>query len=75
MPVQSVPVVLVERISGTSSLPKEPLAEILCTLHNLHFYQQLMAAIRQAIEEDRFEAWAREFLARTGQQKAADGVF
>lgn len=43
---------------------KETLAEMLMTLHNLHFYQDLMRAIRLAIEEDRFEAWRTDFLAR-----------
>jgi len=29
------------------------------TIHNLHYYQSLMASIRAAIETDTFEAFAR----------------
>ncbi|MFA7437756.1 tRNA guanosine(34) transglycosylase Tgt [Castellaniella sp.] len=32
------------------------------TLHNLHFYLQLMAEMRAAIEEGRFETWRTDFL-------------
>ncbi|HET8597665.1 MAG TPA: tRNA guanosine(34) transglycosylase Tgt [Castellaniella sp.] len=32
------------------------------TLHNLHFYLDLMAAMRAAIEQDRFESWREAFL-------------
>jgi tRNA-guanine family transglycosylase len=35
----------------------------LLSLHNLHFYGQLTQAARQAIEEGRYEAWARVALA------------
>ncbi|MFW5829568.1 MAG: tRNA guanosine(34) transglycosylase Tgt [Planctomycetota bacterium] len=42
----------------------ETLGETLLTLHNLHFYQDLMRAMRQAIEEQRFQAWSAEFLRR-----------
>jgi queuine tRNA-ribosyltransferase len=31
------------------------------TLHNLHYYLSLMAEIREAIEQGRFEAWRDEF--------------
>ena len=44
----------------------ETLGEMLATLHNLTFYQDLMAAMRQAIEADRFAAWSAEFAARRG---------
>ena len=37
---------------------KEILGSRLNTLHNLHFYQQLMRSIRQALEEGTFEAFA-----------------
>ena len=30
------------------------------TIHNLHFYQELMRRIREAIEGDRYQAFARE---------------
>lgn len=42
----------------------EQLAGRLATIHSLAFYQQWMAAIREAIAEDRFEAFAREARAR-----------
>ncbi len=34
----------------------------LMTLHNLHFYLQLMARTRTAIEEHRFGEWRRDFV-------------
>ena len=42
----------------------ETLGETLMTIHNLHFYQDLMRAMRLAIEEDRFDAWVKAFHAR-----------
>jgi queuine tRNA-ribosyltransferase len=42
----------------------EILSSMLNTQHNLHYYQGLMAAMRQAIEEDRFGAFRRDFYAR-----------
>ncbi len=42
----------------------EALGETLLTLHNLHFYQDLMRAMRTAIEQDRFAAWAADFRLR-----------
>ena len=39
---------------------KEMLAMRLCVLHNLYFYNELMARIRTAIEEDRFEEFRQE---------------
>jgi len=42
----------------------EALGETLLTLHNLQFYQDLMAAMRRAIELQRFNAWSAEFLQR-----------
>jgi queuine tRNA-ribosyltransferase len=36
----------------------EILGMVLCTVHNVHFYQELMRRIRLAIEERRFEQWA-----------------
>jgi queuine tRNA-ribosyltransferase len=32
----------------------------LATIHNLHFYLQLMRTARQKIAENTFEEWARE---------------
>ncbi|MEM9253798.1 MAG: tRNA guanosine(34) transglycosylase Tgt [Pseudomonadota bacterium] len=42
----------------------EILGAQLCTLHNLHFYQQHMASIRESIEAGRFEDYASEFVAQ-----------
>ncbi|WP_370339096.1 tRNA guanosine(34) transglycosylase Tgt [Parvularcula marina] len=44
----------------------EYLAATLLSWHNLAFYQELMARMRTAIEEDRFAAFAAEFRARYG---------
>ena len=33
----------------------------LCVLHNLYFYNQLMARIRQALDEGRFEDFRRQY--------------
>jgi len=41
---------------------KEGLAAILVSIHNLRFYQRLMAAIRRAIEKGEFAQFKREFL-------------
>jgi queuine tRNA-ribosyltransferase len=42
---------------------KEMLAMRLCVLHNLHFYNQLMADIRQAISDNHFESFKAVCLA------------
>ncbi|MEQ9408401.1 MAG: tRNA guanosine(34) transglycosylase Tgt [Fuerstiella sp.] len=42
----------------------EPLFGTLATLHNLHFYQDLMRAMRTAIERDTFAHWSLQFLNR-----------
>jgi len=42
----------------------EILGPVLCTLHNLSFYQTLMAEIRQAIQNRAFEEYQASFLAR-----------
>jgi queuine tRNA-ribosyltransferase len=42
----------------------EILGSQLNTTHNLRFYQKLMADIRQAIEQDRFADFSKEFLQR-----------
>ena len=39
----------------------EMLGPILASLHNLTFYQRLMAKIRQAIKTDEFADWAKRF--------------
>jgi len=45
----------------------EMLGARLNTIHNLHYYQSLMAAIRAAIEADEFAEFARNWLAREEQ--------
>ena len=40
------------------------LALRLCVLHNLYFYNELMSQIRQAIDENRFEAFRAEYSQR-----------
>ncbi len=45
---------------------KEILGAMLMTQHNIHFYQSLMAQIRDAISEGRFAAFAGAFRARYG---------
>ncbi len=40
----------------------EMLGPVLLSIHNLRFYQRLMAKIRQAIENGEFDAWANENL-------------
>jgi len=39
----------------------EMLAPMLTSLHNLHFYLQLMREMREAIEQRRFAAWRTQF--------------
>ncbi len=34
----------------------------LCVLHNLYFYNHLMEEIREALEEERFEAYKKNKL-------------
>ncbi len=48
---------------------KEVLAIELATVHNLRFYQRLMAEIRQAISEKRFSLFAKEFLANRNSEE------
>jgi queuine tRNA-ribosyltransferase len=45
---------------------KEILSSRLNTIHNLYYYQQLMREIRAAIEQDRFDDYAKDFYARQG---------
>ena len=39
----------------------EILAARLATTHNLYFYQQIMRAMREAIEDNNFENWTQDF--------------
>ena len=43
---------------------REILSYQLNTIHNLHFYLNLMSEMRQAIEEDRFTTWRADFYGR-----------
>jgi queuine tRNA-ribosyltransferase len=50
----------------------EILGAMLMTEHNIHFYQALMAGLREAIAQGRLDDHARDFLARyKGEQQAA----
>jgi queuine tRNA-ribosyltransferase len=50
----------------------EILGAMLMTEHNIHFYQALMAGLREAIAQGRLDDHARDFLARyRGEQPAA----
>jgi len=44
----------------------EMLGAQLNTIHNLHYYQDLMAAMRQALSENRFDAFLADFYHRQG---------
>jgi queuine tRNA-ribosyltransferase len=50
----------------------EILASVLNTHHNLHYYLQLMAEARAAIETDRFTEFRRQFYARRDTSPQAD---
>ena len=39
----------------------EMLAPMLASIHNLHFYVNLMREVRQALDEDRFDSWRAQF--------------
>ena len=41
----------------------EMLAPMLASIHNLHYYVNLMRELRQALDEGRFEAWRTQFKA------------
>jgi queuine tRNA-ribosyltransferase len=47
----------------------EILGAMLMTQHNLHFYQALMQALRDAIAADRLSAFAAAFRARYGARR------
>ncbi len=49
------------------SRAKEIIASMLMTWHNLHYYQDLMAEMRTAIAEGRFDAWQTAFHAGRAQ--------
>ncbi len=41
----------------------EILSAILCSIHNVHFYEQLVQTARKAILDGHYDAWRRQFLA------------
>ncbi|MEM9910979.1 MAG: tRNA guanosine(34) transglycosylase Tgt [Pseudomonadota bacterium] len=45
----------------------EIISAMLLSWHNLHYYQQLMAEMRAAITEGRFDAWEQDFQAEQAQ--------
>ena len=47
---------------------EEMLAMRLAVLHNLYFYNQLMAKIRQALDEDRFAQFRSEYSERLARK-------
>jgi queuine tRNA-ribosyltransferase len=46
----------------------EVLSAILCSIHNVHFYERIMAQAREAILADRYAEFAREFMAEYGEE-------
>lgn len=51
---------------------REPLFETLASIHNVHFYQDLMRDVRAAIESRRFAAFKAEWLAQYGAEGPRD---
>jgi len=49
---------------------KEILGAHLNTMHNLHYYLELMREMREAIEQDRFDEFTTEFALLRGRQEA-----
>jgi queuine tRNA-ribosyltransferase len=41
----------------------EMLGPMLASIHNLHYYVNLMAEVRLALDQDRFQAWRLQFKA------------
>jgi len=39
----------------------EMLGPMLASIHNLHYYVNLMREVRQALDENRFDAWRAQF--------------
>ena len=39
----------------------EMLAPMLASIHNLHYYVNLLREVRQALDEERFDAWRTQF--------------
>lgn len=51
----------------------EPLGRMLCSLHNLHYLHRLVEDAREAIREDRFDAFHAEWLERSRAPRPARG--
>ncbi len=51
----------------------EVLSAILCSIHNVHFYQRLMREAREAIVLDRFAAFCEDFMAGYGGEAKREG--
>ncbi len=49
----------------------EMLGPMLATVHNLHYYVNLMREVREALEQGRFEAWRQSFA--TDRAQGIDG--
>ena len=47
----------------------EVLSAILCAAHNVRFYQRLMQRAREAIDNDRYELFQRDFIEKYGDQE------
>ena len=56
-----IPMEVVDRAVERILKAKEMLGMRLCVLHNLYFYNELMAKIREAIEEKRFAQFRAEY--------------
>ena len=54
----------VDRKAGSDVVCGYPIWAMLMTEHNLHFYQQLMGALRAAIADHRLTAFATDFRGR-----------
>jgi len=52
---------------------KEPLGPRLLSFHNLHHYSELMRKAREAIEQGRYAAFAKETLEKLDRHEHADG--
>jgi queuine tRNA-ribosyltransferase len=52
----------------------EVLSAILCSIHNVHFYQNLMREAREAIVQDRYDAFCKDFLALYRKAGETGGV-
>ena len=50
-------------------MAKELLALRLNSIHNLHYFLDLMAQVRRAVEEQRYGAFLRDFLSRHGRAR------